>query len=535
MPDLIPVVDLFAGPGGLGEGFASFTDSGGRPLFRVCLSIEKDDTAHQTLMLRAFYRQFSRNSVPDSYYEYLRGKISRKTLFRRYRIEAKRARREAWHAELGRTDHESVKRRIKNSLSIRNKKAWVLIGGPPCQAYSIAGRARMAEQRKNNLEEYEKDERHYLYREYLRIIADHKPPVFVMENVKGILSSTVKGKKIFHQILSDLQTPRLAINSYARGLYKRKGPTYKIFPLVRGQDLLTGFESYDPSDYIIEAEQFGIPQARHRVILLGIRADIPIIPEKLIQQPTVSVKEVISDLPALRSTVSRGNDSDEEWIRSLESIKNLAWFENGFKVKDAKLWAEMSSVVKQINHSSLDSGTEFIACELDGKAIPKVLREWYLDKRLGGVCNHAARGHMPSDLHRYLFVSCFGKLYGRSPELRDFPKRLLPDHENVEDALEGSFFSDRFRVQLYNKPSSTVTSHISKDGHYYIHPDPTQCRSLTVREAARIQTFPDNYFFEGARTFQYQQVGNAVPPYLAHQIAEIVHKVLQEAEDQDYI
>lgn len=219
----------------------------------------------------------------------------------------------------------------------------------------------------------------------------------------------------------------------------------------------------------------------------------------------------------------------------MESIKNLAWFENGFKANDAKLWAEMSSALKHINRASLDPGKEFVACELDGKVIPKVLREWYLDKRLGGVCNHSARGHMLSDLHRYLFVSCFGKLYGRSPELRDFPKRLLPDHENVEDALEGSFFSNRFRVQLYNKPSSTVTSHISKDGHYYIHPDPAQCRSLTVREAARLQTFPDNYYFEGARTFQYQQVGNAVPPYLAHQIAGIVYKLLQEAGDQNFI
>jgi DNA (cytosine-5)-methyltransferase 1 len=134
---------------------------------------------------------------------------------------------------------------------------------------------------------------------------------------------------------------------------------------------------------------------------------------------------------------------------------------------------------------------------------------------------------MRSDLHRYLFASAYAKSEGRSPELSDFPAALLPDHRNVELALSGGYFADRFRVQLADRPSTTITSHISKDGHYYIHPDPTQCRSLTVREAARLQTFPDNYFFCGGRTAQYAQVGNAVPPLLARQIAGIVHDLLR--------
>jgi DNA (cytosine-5)-methyltransferase 1 len=136
------------------------------------------------------------------------------------------------------------------------------------------------------------------------------------------------------------------------------------------------------------------------------------------------------------------------------------------------------------------------------------------------------REHMREDLYRYLYVAAFGESHRRSPLLPDFPKGLLPNHRNVGDASERVKFSDRFKVQRADGPASTITSHISQDGHYFIHYDPVQCRSLTVREAARVQTFPDNYHFQGNRTEQYRQVGNAVPPLLARQLAGTVYGLL---------
>jgi DNA (cytosine-5)-methyltransferase 1 len=148
------------------------------------------------------------------------------------------------------------------------------------------------------------------------------------------------------------------------------------------------------------------------------------------------------------------------------------------------------------------------------------------DRDLGGIPNHQSRSHIEEDIERYAFAASFGRIHGRSPKVGDFPHKLKPEHKNIDK--EEVPFSDRFKVQLENRPSSTITSHISKDGHYYIHPDPAQARSLTVREAARLQTFPDNYRFEGPRTEQYKQVGNAVPPLLAKKIAKIVAEILSK-------
>jgi DNA (cytosine-5)-methyltransferase 1 len=153
------------------------------------------------------------------------------------------------------------------------------------------------------------------------------------------------------------------------------------------------------------------------------------------------------------------------------------------------------------------------------------LDNWLPDPKLKYWLNHEARGHMSSDLRRYVYAATFAATYNNSPKGHhdfDLPG-LAPDHKNWTTGK----FSDRFRVQRAGIPSTTITSHIAKDGHYFIHYDPRQCRSLTVREAARLQTFPDNYFFLGNRTQQFHQVGNAVPPLLAKQIAGVVAHIIR--------
>jgi DNA (cytosine-5)-methyltransferase 1 len=501
----IPIIDLFAGPGGLGEGFSSLRLNRD-PAFEIQLSIEKDPTAHRTLRLRAFFRQFPGGQIPDAYHQYLAKEISIDALFEWYPVEAKAADGEAWCAELGSDEFplKEIDRRICDSLAGARK--WVLIGGPPCQAYSLVGRSRIIGGK--GVAEYEADHRHFLYREYLRIIAAHQPSVFVMENVKGLLSARVGQERTFERILRDLKNPVAAMQESAIG-----NAEYRLYAINPREPSLP--DDFEPEEFVIHAEDYGVPQARHRIIVVGVRSDIDRRPGELKRSDAVSVEEAIGDLPRLRSGLSKEADSAEGWLNAVRAAEHSDWFSNGRLNDDVK--REIGMALARLS-GRLGRSAE----RIDLRRVTGPLHHWFVDERLTSLANHESRGHMREDLHRYLFAAAFAKIKGRSPVLKEFPEELLPKHKNVGETLVSSKFNDRFRVQVADRPSTTVVSHIAKDGHYFIHYDPTQCRSLTVREAARLQTFPDNYLFEGPRTEQYKQVGNAVPPYLAYQIAEVV-------------
>jgi DNA (cytosine-5)-methyltransferase 1 len=515
MKKAIPVVDLFAGPGGLGEGFSSCevtSDSGKRePPFRIALSVEKEASAHRTLRLRSFYRLLRLNdALMDQYYAYITGRAT-VPFTEESRKYWDASGQEALRLEIGTQNASRILREKVKGIAQMNPD-WVLIGGPPCQAYSVAGRSR--NKGKNDYEP-EKDKRHFLYKHYLELIREYRPAVFVMENVKGILSSTVSGSNIFTRILEDL---RAAEDKGATG--------YRIYSLSKSGVVYSGPEgdAVDPHDFVVRAELHGIPQARHRVILVGVREDLaPRVFYPLQRKQKVSVRQAISDLPKLRSGLS-SKDSLECWRAAvIEQAKLVAASLKELKdpSDQKKIKAALRLVLKgRLPHQ--DRGAVSLNQALArANQFTRRLRQ---PKLQSFVLNHEARGHMSSDLGRYLFAAAYATVKKVSPSQEAFPKALAPKHESWFTG----YFADRFRVQVRNEPATTVTCHIAKDGHYYIHHDPRQCRSLTVREVARLQTFPDDYFFEGSRTEQYIQVGNAVPPLLAREIAKKVWKLLKK-------
>jgi DNA (cytosine-5)-methyltransferase 1 len=553
-PCRIPVVDLFAGPGGLSEGFASagLVDVNLTDAFDPVLAYEKDVHAVRTLGFRKLFHAARREGLLAEYCaavaadparpeDHLSGDL--KELF----VDTHRSVRDV-------TLQESERPRVSEEVRAATVgKPWVLLGGPPCQAYSLVGRAR-----NRGVVKYDPalDARNTLYEEYLHVLATAGPDVFVLENVKGLLSATVGDSWIFGKMLSDLADPAGAI------LGGVEGPHYRLYSLVDGTELRTRTTANDPGRVdgplnlratVVRMENYGVPQARHRVLLLGIRADLDARPQPLqhadCQTP---IEHVISDLPALRSRFSGKDDSAERWIRFVRGAPVSRWrghlpaAPNGAS-QDA--FDIVAGRIATVDVPPADYGGALVrdygvksrtARWLDADALRLYERAWktrwctWYRQGMGSArwyVNHQSRGHMPEDLNRYIFASSYAWLDGAaSPRIRNFPKELRPSHSNVDRAVAEGLFADRFRVQLAGRPSSTITSHIHKDGHYFIHFDPTQARSFTVREAARAQTFPDSYLFLGPRTEQFRQVGNAVPPYLAAQVARVVFDVLRQAK-----
>ena len=436
----IPVIDLFAGPGGLGEGFSSLLNIDHERVFDIKLSIEVDEHAHKTLRLRSFYRQFKQHEVPEIYYNYIRENdlkkkdVIIKQIKEEYSEEWKHAEQEAWKYELpfkeetskdskqkkGYTlreiveKHKEIDERINKSLE--GEKEWLLIGGPPCQAYSLVGRSR-------NKGINEEDHRVFLYKEYLRIIAKHHPAVFVMENVKGLLSAKVGEQKIFDWIKKDLKNPGTVFK-------KLRSPKYKVYSFIKKPDAYDnkGFPIYkNDSDYLIKSEKYGIPQRRHRVILLGIREDVVFRTVNTLKTTVkVKLKDVIDSLPPLRSGIGReiiGENEKGNHIYSKIENKQRNWEKavNNSRAKLRKLFPEPDE--SKLFSYPVTQGNNFVACLLSENLNP-LYENWYKDERLKGILNHETRTHLREDLCRYLFSALYLEKNGDFPKLKNYPEWL---------------------------------------------------------------------------------------------------------------
>jgi DNA (cytosine-5)-methyltransferase 1 len=393
----IPVVDLFAGPGGLSEGFSCLKDAFGNRAFDVRVSIEKDQNAAETLKLRAFFRSFQ-GKVPDCYYDYLRGNLTKEELVANGLVteEWRQAEHEAHRATLGETASNIIDRWIFDAIGKHDP--WVLIGDPPCQAYSLAGRSR---RRGADPVAFEQDQRHFLYREYLRIIRKFTPALFVMENVKGMLSSVHGGSFIFDRIFADLSRPETGLE-------------YDIRSFVSHN------ENLKPKDFIIEAERHGIPQKRHRVFLFGVRSDYASKNKRhrLLTQrdQPVTVREAISALPKLRSRLSLKSPQPDSTINWLDVVSKTPKFMSDWSDwKDPRrsdVISLMTDVIRQTKLTEYNVGSRFVEdlAWADNTMSPE-FTDFIKDTRLLGVCQHETRSHMPSDLHRYLFAACYAEIY----------------------------------------------------------------------------------------------------------------------------
>ena len=409
-------IDLFAGAGGLSEGFIQAG-------FVSVAHVEMEPHACDTLRTRECYHYLRKHGRKEEYYQYLRGAIPKEQLYGSVpsivtqSVICRTMSKEHMH-ELFAEIHGIMRKKKTEHID-------VMLGGPPCQAYSVVGRAR---------KDMESDPRNYLYKLYLLAVEEYQPEMIVFENVPGILSA---GKRSYFNDLTES----------LRNI------------------------GYEMSDGVYNAADYGVLQNRKRIILVGWRKGTAHQNPDLVQVNTdrFTVADILNDLPPIQP----GERCNRYLSETVNPYLRLA------AIRDKR------SVLTQ--HEARRQR------EVDREIYRRAIKAWNQDLK-----------------HRLQ--------YSELPEELQF-------HKNNTD------FLDRFKVVAATEHlSQTMVAHISKDGHYYIHPDINQARSISVREAARIQSFPDDFYFEGGQTAAFRQIGNAVPPLLAKAVAKAIREQFEECE-----
>ena len=416
-------IDLFAGAGGLSEGFV-------RAGFTPLAHIEMDKYACSTLKTRACYHYLKNNDSLNIYESYLKNKKEKEYGSKLWNKVPDSVTNTVIQAAIG---EDTINPLFEKVDKLRDgKEVDLIIGGPPCQAYSIAGRARKGK-------EMENDPRNELYKFYIMFLEKYKPKMFVFENVLGIISA-------------------------------KRGEPFK--------DLKESIKEagYKMDLKVLKASEYGVLQDRQRVIIVGWREEFPHLhyPDLEVVNDNYQVlKDLFSDLP-----IRKAGEGSLTGI--VEYTKDIA--------------------------------------EMDYLAKSKIRGE------MNFTTQHLVRPLNDNDRHIYLLaLECFIK-EGKRLQYRNIPKEYQK-HKNTER------FQNRFQVVNPNGNSHTVVAHIAMDGHYYIYPNlmPTleNVRSISIREAARLQSFPDDFYFEGSRSAALKQIGNAVPVVLAETIAKGVLNIIE--------
>lgn len=406
-------IDLFAGCGGLSEGFVQ---AGFVPVAHVEMNREACDT----IKTRSCYHYYHAHNKDGVYFDYLKGAISRTDM---YGMVPANIIDSVINVEISNSSIDNIFQRIHALAG--NRHIDLIIGGPPCQAYSLLGR---------HIKEMEDDPRTLLYLQYGKFLTEFNPKGFVFENVPGLLSA-------------------------------KKGEHFKNL-----QEYFKGL-GYNVHYKMLNAADYGVLQERHRLIIVGWKDNLDLgYPDFQTRTTEAVVNDIFSDLPKLKAG----------------EVKKMAVYE--------------STINQYLRESGIRNENEAF------------------------VTQNITRPINANDAKIYEFaIQLWNEKHARL-KYTDLPVALR-SHNNE------SSFLDRFKVVNGEGKSHTVVAHLSKDGHYYIHPNIHSCRSISVREAARLQSFPDNFFFEGSRSAIFKQIGNAVPPLLAEAIAKGIKELLCPQKD----